>query len=191
MVTELQSRTHALRCADNECSIDRDSKATGNKNPRSDARPGVHHGAAFGIRTRDLRITRPWGFVTAGSGSCHLVLFCLIRACTHRSAVTPCVTSSKGVRPHSGRTRPHLRRPSRQNAVVSLIQELEGALEGEAQLRMRGRADQACRDYQGSVRFMRPALRQVHRCGEGRLPGVLSPIASCCFRSSIEGVVAA
>ena len=29
------------------------------RNPRSKARPGVHHGAAFGIRTRDLRITRP------------------------------------------------------------------------------------------------------------------------------------
>ncbi|MDQ1032685.1 hypothetical protein QF035_010267 [Streptomyces umbrinus] len=41
------------------------------------------------------RITRPWGFVTPGSGSCSAVMFRPIRTRAGSSAMTPCATSSK------------------------------------------------------------------------------------------------
>ncbi len=42
--------------------------------------------------------------MTSGSRSCRPVPFCLIRARANSSAVTPCVTRSKGIRLHCGRT---------------------------------------------------------------------------------------
>jgi len=50
------------------------------RNPRPKAQPGVHCGAAFGIRTRDLRITRPIEIVPDRTTPSHQIQFSQIRA---------------------------------------------------------------------------------------------------------------
>jgi hypothetical protein len=48
------------------------------RNPRSKAQPGVHCGAAFGIRTRDLRITSACKILMDGADRAGPVLFSLV-----------------------------------------------------------------------------------------------------------------
>ncbi|MEY9834884.1 hypothetical protein ABH941_000095 [Streptacidiphilus sp. EB103A] len=61
-----------------------------------DSNPRPTHYETIGLRDARFRLVL-----------CRAVF--LIRACADGSAMTPCATSSKGVRPHSGRTWPQLR----------------------------------------------------------------------------------